>query len=308
MAEEEERSIEDRLLFGPLTEEERDGLYQQYLEARAVDEARRAERQRIEEGVHRQGKVYIEIDGEPVTYIEFVRRLKTSLETGDGLGGQLSGPGGSHEILRFVIQDEEPHQIAMRADQGDGRFLITPLELGTGLDRQGYPLDVPRMWPRTRRIRFDINDRDAVTVSDALDEINHYFEDPLFTNPITDLEATIDRKAGNQQVRSVMSRVNATPGMGPVSLVGEFLGVRPPRKAGLTTHELNGSEGIFAPRAGPLRSEERRSWVNVHPMTLEERLAREEQERLKRKGKATMNSLNGGRRSRKRSTRRKRRA
>jgi hypothetical protein len=299
----EPRSIEDRLLFGEMTEEERDSLYQQYLELRAGDEARRAERQRTEEGVHRQGKLYIELNREPVTYIEFVRRLKTALDMGRGFGGEISGPGESHEILRFGIP--EPHQIAMRADQGEDRFLITPLELGTGLDRRGYPLDAPRAWPRTRRIHFDINDEETVTVSDVLDEINHYFEDPLYTNPITDLEATIHRKAGNQQVRSVMNRVNATPGMGPVSLVGEFLGVRPPSKAGVTTHALNRSEGMFTPRAGPLRSEERRSYVNVHPMTLEERMAREEQERLKRN---KMNSLNGGRRSRKRSTRRKRRA
>jgi hypothetical protein len=301
---EEERSIEDRLLFGELTEEERDDLYRQYLEARAVEEAERAERQRIEEETHRKGKVYIELNGEPTTYSEFVRRLNTALEGGHLLRGELSGPGESNEILRFVIR--APHQITMRAQHGEDRFLVTPLELGTAINRLGYPLDVPAMWPRTHNIRFDINDQDAVTLSDVLDEVNHYFEDPLYTHPIADLEPTIHRKAGNQQVRSVMNPINATPGMGPVSLVGEFLGVRPPSKAGMTTHELNRSEGIFAPRAGPLRTDERRSWVNVHPMTLEERMAKEEQARLKR-NKATMNSLNGGRRSRKRSTRRKRR-
>jgi hypothetical protein len=301
----EPRSIEDRLLFGELTEEERTNLYRQYLEARAVEEARRAEHQRIEESVHRQGKVYIELDGEPVTYSECVRRIKTALEGGHPLRGELSGPGESNEILRFWIEEGTPHQITMTAVQGEDRFLITPLALGTGINRRGYPFNVPRIWPRTRRIRFDINDQHAVTLSDVLDEINHYFEDPLYTHHITDLEPTIHRKAGNQEVRSVMNRVNATPGMGPVSLVGEFLGVRPPSKAGVTTHALNRSEGMFTPRAGPLRSEERRSYVNVHPMTLEERMAREEQERLKRN---KMNSLNGGRRSRKRSTRRKRRA
>jgi len=247
--------------------------------------------------------VYIELEGEPATYSEFVRRLNTALEGGHPLHGELSGPGESNEILRFVIS--APHQITMRAQQGEDRFLVTPLDLGTAIDRQGYPLDVPAMWPRTHNIRFDINDQNAVTLSDVLDEVNHYFEDPLYTHPITDLETTIQRKAGNQRVRSVMNRVNATPGMGPVSLVGEFLGVRPPSKAGMTTHPLNRSEGMFAPRAGPLRTDERRSWVNVHPMTLEERMAREEQERLKRN---KMNSRNGGRRSRKRSTRRKRRA
>ena len=302
------RSIADRLLFGEMTEEERDRLYEQYLHECAVEEATRAERQRKEEDVHRQGNLYIELDRERVTYMEFVRRLGTALEAGQRLNGEISGPGRRHEVLRFGIY--EPHRISMAADGGVGRFLVThpPPAASNKLDRHGRPLGVPAMWPRTYRIRFAINVQETVTVSDALDEINHYFEDPLFTNPITELSVAIQRKAGNQQVRSVMSRVNATPGMGPVNVVGEFLGVRPPRHAGLTTHEFNGSGGIFAPRAGPLRSEERRSWVNVHPMMLEERLARDDQNRLRREERereTSMNALNGGRRTKKRTTRRR---